>query len=208
MTPMPDGTPRPSAGDESLLPPQDEAPASNLSSEDQIRFYLELYNTAVDVQKHFNDIEWKIRGLALTVATFALGAAGVAADKGTTFGPISLSAAVLLLGLMLWYAFYYVDRHWYHPLLKAAVKQGTVYEAELARHLPLANMTALITAESPQKASWIIRWLSGAKLPDKKMHSDNKLKWFYIIGAVTLLLAAIGLQVAACLPSGTPPTAP
>lgn len=180
-----------------IEPEADFPDSSPLAPEDSVRFYLDLYKTAIDVQKHFNDIEWKIRGLALTVATFALGAAGVAAQSGTSVGPVSLAAAVLLLGLTLWYAFYYVDRFWYHPLLKAAVTQGIVYEKELARYLPLANMTALITARSAQKAPWMIRKLSGANSADKKMHSDNKLRWFYLVGAATLLTAALGLQFVA-----------
>ena len=63
--------------------------------------------------------------LALTVATFALGAAGVAAKDGTRIGYPSLGSLVPVIGLLLWYAFYFVDRVWYHPLLKGAVDTGT-----------------------------------------------------------------------------------
>lgn len=178
-----------------------DCPIVALSPEDTVRFYLDLYKTSIDVQKHFNDIEWKIRGLALTVATFALGAAGVAAQRGTTVGPVSLAAGVLLLGLMLWYAFYFVDRYWYHPLLKGAVDQSRIYEQELARYLPLANMTGLISERSAQEASWLLRTLSGTKSLDQKMHSDDKLRWFYRVGALTLLTGAMGLQIVAMIPT-------
>lgn len=168
--------------------------------QDATRFYLDLYKTTVDTQKHFNDIEWKIRGLALTVATFALGAAGVAVDKQVVIGPVSVATGVLLLGLLLWYAFYYVDRYWYHPMLSKAVEQGQVYEAELARYLPLANMTRLISEGSPQDANRFMRWASGvSKESDGKMHSEHKLKWFYRIGGTALATAAVGLQVGVCL---------
>ena len=96
-----------------------------LKPEDSLKYYIELWKSSVDVQKHFNDIEWRIRGLALTVATVALGAAGVAAKEGTRMGPISLGSMVLVLGLILWYAFYYVDRYWYHPLLKGLFTEGS-----------------------------------------------------------------------------------
>ena len=54
-----------------------------LSDDDKVPFYLDMWKQTVTVQQHFNDIEWRIRGLALTVLTFALGAAGVASKDST-----------------------------------------------------------------------------------------------------------------------------
>ncbi|MGA4669585.1 hypothetical protein ACPCG0_07300 [Propionibacteriaceae bacterium Y1923] len=160
------------------------------------------------MQKHFNDIEWRIRGLALTAATFALGAAGVAAQSGTRFGPISLAGGILFLGLLLWYAFYYVDRYWYHPLLKAAVAEGTQLEKIVARFLPGAGLTAGITARSPQPANAWVRFFGWRRCHKKEvgpegtaylMHSDHKLRWFYAVGAYALTAAAVSLQVVAVI---------
>ena len=169
-----------------------------------------MWKTSVDVQKHFNDIEWRIRGLALTAATFALGAAGVAAKDGTRYGPVSLGAMILVLGLILWYAFYYVDRYWYHVLLKAAVREGTMFEEAIARYLPEAHMTKGITASSRLEVSWFMGFLAGRSGTQKDgklryMHSDHKLRWFYRVGGFAILLAAIGLEVASLLtPHVTP----
>lgn len=179
-----------------------------------MKSYIELWKVAIDVQKHFNDIEWRIRGLALTAATFALGAAGVAAKDGTRFGPVSLGATILLLGLLLWYAFYYVDRFWYHPLLKAAVAEGTEFEKGIARFLPGVSLTAGITHRSPQPANLAVRLLGwglchqvdevdALDSPDAKsgkrymMHSDHKLRWFYAVGAYALAAAAVALEIVA-----------
>ncbi|VEP38997.1 MULTISPECIES: hypothetical protein [Tessaracoccus] len=182
-----------------------------LRPEDSLKYYIELWKSSVDVQKHFNDIEWRIRGLALTVATFALGAAGVAAKDGTRMGPISLGSMVLVLGLILWYAFYYVDRYWYHPLLRAAVKEGEIFELAIAQYLPEAHMTQGITANSPQPASRWMRVLAGsagyAKSDDPNpepgheyvMKSDHKLRWFYRVGAFALSLAALALEIVALI---------
>lgn len=197
-----------------------EAPASSptgsrqpLTLHEELSHYVQLWKTSVEVQQHFNDIEWRIRGLALTVATFALGAAGVAAKDGTRIGLISLGSLVLILGLLLWYAFYFVDRYWYHPLLKGAVDSGTGYEQAIKRHLPEANMTATITERSSQPVGRFVRFVAGRKGFVEKdgkhvMHSDQKLRWFYRVGSFTFVLGAIALQIAAMVPAADNPPPP
>ena len=44
-----------------------------LSPNEALGHYVSLWKTSVEVQQHFNDIEWRIRGLAVTVATSHLG---------------------------------------------------------------------------------------------------------------------------------------
>lgn len=55
-----------------------------MDDEDRVKHYIELWKQTVAVQQHFNDIEWRIRQLALTALTFALGAAAVAARERTS----------------------------------------------------------------------------------------------------------------------------
>ena len=95
--------------------PSDAITPTGLTRDQQVGHYIDMWKLSVEVQMHFNDIEWRIRGLALTVATFALGAAGVAAKDGTRVAGVSLGSLVIVIGLLLWYAFYFVDRVWYHP---------------------------------------------------------------------------------------------
>lgn len=178
----------------------------SLTTNEALGHYISLYKTSVDAQQHFNDIEWRIRGLALTAATFALGAAGVAAREGSTIGPVSLGSAVLILGLFLWYAFYFVDRFWYHPLLKGAVKGGTELEAAIRRHIPEACMTEQITAQSKLPIGRRLAFLAGKKGwssndGQRIMHSDHKLRWFYRVGTFAFLIGAAALQVATHWPS-------
>jgi len=171
-----------------------------LTLNEQVGHYVDMWKQSLEVQQHFNDIEWRIRGLALTVATFALGASGWAAKDGTTVFHLSLGSLIVLLGLLLWYAFYFVDSAWYHPLLKAAVDQGTMIEDEIRKTLPEAGMTRAITAGSVYRPSKVVRWLSRS---GPEMHSKDKLVWFYKIGAAALLIAAIGLQAGSMLASPT-----
>lgn len=176
-----------------------EKPAEELTRNEQVSHYIDLYKQSVSVQMHFNDIEWRIRGLALTAATFSLGAAGVAAKDGTHVGGVSFGTVVLAIGLLLWYAFYFVDQAWYHPLLKAAVDNGTAIEKEISKSLPQANMTATITENSGYQTKRVVRFLSRKE----SMRSADKLVWFYKVGATALALAAIALQMGAML--GTSP---
>lgn len=191
-----------------LEPRKVQPPGGGLTANEAVGHYISLWKASIEVQQHFNDIEWRIRGLALTVATFSLGAAGVAARDGTTIGPISLGSAVLVLGLLLWYAFYFVDRFWYHPLLKGAVKEGSEFEEAIRAHLPEAHMTAGITASSRLPIGWGLSFLAGKKGWSKEndqrvMHSDHKLRWFYRVGMLAFLLGAVALQLAVWLP-GSP----
>jgi hypothetical protein len=177
---------------------QSDINSSDLTEDRRLSHYVDMWKQSVETQQHFNTIEWQIRGLALTVATFALGASGWVAKDGSAIGPISLGAVAALAGLILWYAFYFVDRHWYHPLLKAAVEHGSVIEDEIKKSLPQAGMTRTITARSAYKPRGIVRLLSRMKKGDE-MHSDDKLAWFYKIGGFALVLAVLGLQIAALL---------
>lgn len=105
----------------------------DLTVDQRTSHYVEMWKQSVETQQHFNNIEWQIRGLALTVATFALGASGWVAKDGNTIGPMSLGAVAALAGLIVWYAFYFVDRYWYHPLLKAAVDHGSIIHCDRKR---------------------------------------------------------------------------
>lgn len=190
---MTDDDPGTSIDEEGAAGPVGEGSPERLTRDQEIGHYIDMWKQAVEVQMHFNNIEWRIRGLALTVATFALGAAGVAAKDGTRVGWFSLGALVIVIGLVLWYAFYFVDRIWYHPLLKASVDRGGKIEDEIKKTLPQAGMTADITAGSTYTTRGIVRVISRRK----QMHSDDKLVWFYKVGAFALALAAIAFQVGA-----------
>jgi hypothetical protein len=178
-----------------------------LSDDERCSGYIDLWKQTVEVQQHFNDLEWRIRGLALTAATFALGASAVAAKDGTKFFGISLGSGVLVAGLILWLGFYFVDRYWYHPLLIGSVRHGEKLEDELQAYLPIAGLTKDITAASHIKPPRGLGRVAG-KNPDKTLRSEEKLRIFYWIGATTLILAAGFLQLAGCSSSNSPEPKP
>lgn len=140
---------------EPLSPAQPESPDSpNMTEKERATLYVEMWKQTITVQQHFNDIEWRIRGLALTAATFSVGAAGLAVNNGH---PLP-GAVILVVGLVLWYAFYFVDRYWYHPLLIASVMQGHKVETKIEEcGLPDAALTKAISAGSPINRPKLIR---------------------------------------------------
>lgn len=171
--------------DQLLSPPK-------LTDADRLQGYLEMWKQTVTVQQHFNEICWKIRGLALTALTFTLGAASLTATAkerpvALTVGELEVdsSALTVCVGLLVWLAFFFVDASWYHRLLKASVDHGAALEQEVRTYLPKSGLTAAISAGSPSRLLWSRR----------AMRSTHKLRAFYwVIAALLFVLAAI-LQI-------------
>lgn len=143
---------------------------------------IEIWKTIVDVQKHFNELEMRIRNVAVTVLAAFLAAAGYTMKEnlhvqlGT--GDMSLTSLVLMGGVLVWLAFYGMDRFWYHRLLIGAVNQGLVAENALAADYPEIRLTKAIGDESPVS---LFGW---------KIRSSRKIDIFYLLIAGLLVLAA------------------
>lgn len=163
-----------------------------------IPHYLEMWKQTIAVQQHFNDISWRIRGLALTALTAALGVAAVAARDKSAIGlfdwDIQLSSSILFFGLILWISFYFVDQVWYHRLLIGAVKHGEALEEALRERLPEAGLTQSVSLNSPYRMKFGV---GRFQTPEIKIHSSAKMRIFYLIGGITLLILAIALQAGA-----------
>lgn len=169
---------------------------SLLTSNDRAKLYVEMWKQTVDVQEHFNDIEMRIRTAAITILTFVLGGASLALPQGTQVSLWShhpqLASLVLVMGALLWAAFYFVDQWWYHPLLLGAVKHGETLECELQTYLPKAGLTLEISKSSPFPLvlgfrSWKYK---------HEVHSKHKMTIFYGAIFTLLLVSAVGLQFA------------
>jgi hypothetical protein len=181
-----------------------KSPATVLTDNERVGHYIEMWKQATQVNQHFNEIEWRIRGLALTVATFSIGAAGVASREGAAVWGVSVGSLLLVVGLVLWYAFYFVDLAWYHQLLRASVGQTETIEREITKVLPVGGHATAITAGSAYQPNALIQLLSRRKT----MHSTDKLKWFYRVGAFALVLVAVGLQLFSMQTEPKPDPAP
>jgi len=151
-----------------------------MSATDENR--IEIWKTIIDVQKHFNELEMRIRNVAVTVLAAFLAAAGFTMKENLHvtlwIGRVSLTSLVLLGAALCWLAFYGMDRFWYHRLLIGSVKQGLVAEDALAVTYPEIRLTKAIGDESPiQIGSW-------------QVHSSRKIDIFYWLIALLLLAGA------------------
>ena len=168
-----------------------------MTKQEKVGFYIELWKQTVDVQKHFNDIELRIRGLALTVLTFVLGGASLAIRDNATVimfgGHFQLGSLILFLGIVLWLTFYFVDQVWYHRLLIGAVVHGEALEDEIKRALPAAGLTKAITKNSPYTIR--VRFFRKT-LWSAEIHSTMKIRIFYFTVAAILVVSGILLQLA------------
>lgn len=146
---------------------------------DEEKALLEVWKVTVDVQKHFNDLSMRVRNIAITVFGALLAAAGYALkDESvvTIFDrSFPLTAWILLAALMCWLAFYLMDLHWYHRLLRGAVRHGETVEAALQHRLPEVGLTKAIDAASP---------IYG-------LRASHRLTLFYGLFGLVLLVATL-----------------
>jgi FMN phosphatase YigB (HAD superfamily) len=141
---------------------------------------IEVWKKAVDVQQHFNDLELRIRNYALTVLGGLFAVIGFAIKEHVyRWGLVG----VLVAALVLLYAFYFMDRHWYHRLLLGSVSQGSFIENRYRKSFPEMGLTTAIGISSPADVWW---WPG-------KLRSERRAFLFYLIIASSLLVMLISM---------------
>jgi hypothetical protein len=157
----------------------------DLSTTERVKLLVEIWKKTVDVQQHFNDLELRIRNFAVTVLAAVFGAAGIGIREKLFISvhgfTTPLAVWFLTAGLLAWFAFYFMDRWWYHKLLYGAVNHGTKLESHLQAVLQgFPTLGQDIGESSPiNVGGWRIR-------------SPSKIDLFY--GSTGLLLV-IGMIV-------------
>src|SRR5690349_7942251 len=142
------------------------------------KLQVEAWKVTIDVQQHFNDIEMRIRALAVTLLTAIFGAAALAVRDGTTLHigglHLNFAAAILAIGLITWMLFYLMDELWYHRLLRGSVNHGNVLEGILGDEF---RLTGRISEASPFELPRFKK-RDGTK---RKVSSTWKIRIFYWI---------------------------
>ena len=161
------------------------------------RDLISIWKTIVEAQEHFNDLELRIRGMAITIIGVLLGAVAFAVREDLTLragGHEFPAAAFLILTAFLTVpAFWMMDRLWYHRLLQGAVTAGTRIEDSLSVVMPEIGLGKAISEASPATVLW--KW---------KIRSTRKIDLFYgVIGVVLLILFAVFLFVVSAVSDGT-----
>ena len=127
-----------------------------MTDKEKAELQLKAWEKTVEVQEHFNDISLRIRNLFVTLlaATIAIVGYGVKA-AGSSTTPVLLNELirpymplVTLLGLFICFAFWFLDRLWYHRLLRGAVGMGQDLEAALRPAIGDIGLTTRISKES------------------------------------------------------------
>lgn len=155
---------------------------------DEMGAQVEIWKKIIDVQQHFNDLELRIRNFALIVTGAFLGLGGYAIKDGgfaSIGGHLIASAALIVVASLLpLFAFYLMDRLWYHRLLDGSVKAGEKAEEKLTSLGLAVNLGSQISKASP------------FTLPvfKKKVHSRHKMDGFY--GLLALAIGALSFTLA------------
>lgn len=153
-------------------------------SEDDKKNIIEIWKNVVETQRHFNDIEIRIRNFAITIFTFFLAGIGFCIKENVIISKFGFSfpfaSLVSLIGVVVIFAIFFMDKHWYHRLLEASVSQGIIIEKSLSSIYPQINLTTIIKSKSPIKFF--------KKFPFE-LHSAGKLRLFYLLLAIPFLVS-------------------
>lgn len=171
----------------------------NENTEKELENLIKIWDRTIDVQKHFNDIELKIRQLAITVSGLLLGGI-ITASKLNLSENSNLIPIGFLITAIIWIVFYFMDKYWYHPLLKGSVYAGIELESQISSKLNFKGLTKHIGEKSPINNKLRIKIFKNMPILEvfakEKLHSDDKMDIFYISIILALLLAFI---VTSCL---------
>lgn len=151
---------------------------------------IEMWKTAVDVQKHFNEIEMRIRGLFVSMVLALAAAQGFLMEKELAFeqGRIAIlyATCIPLLGILGTYLFYFMDKHWYHRLLIGAVLHAIKIEKKYEAELPELGLSRSIgDASPPELKGWFVKLIAYIVVspssygPNGELRSDGKIEIFY-----------------------------
>jgi hypothetical protein len=166
---------------------------------------LEAWKTIVGVQMHFNDIGMRIRGLFVTILLALFASIGFLLDKQLSLqiGPINIQFATIvpIFGVFVTMLFYFMDRYWFHRLLKGSVNHAIEIEKRYRDQLPEIGLSDQIGKESFFKPTGIL-WLASKLFvrhkgfrKDGLIHSDGKLELFYKPMMIVLLLTSLLLAM-------------
>lgn len=146
---------------------------------ENISSIIEIWKKVVDAQQHFNEIELKIRNLAVTIYTFLLGGIGYCISNEIEIKGFSAASLLAFIGVFTIFAFFYMDKYWYHRFLKGAGKTVGDIEKKWNKILPELNLSTQIRIEGHKG------------LFCNNTNSDKKYYFFY--GLLLFPLLAIGI---------------
>ena len=147
---------------------------------DNAKSILVVWEKAIDLQMHFNEMCMNLRRTAMSTLGALLATSAIAFRFGgqILISGKSVSIAIIFLGIafFVWMSFYFMDRYWYHALLRATVSyaEGLSDPAHKAGLTVSLDMSAQIRQANHKSLN-----MSGA----------GKINLFYWLVAAVLLAA-------------------
>jgi hypothetical protein len=151
-----------------------------MTDDERAKLLVEAWKKTVDVQQHFNDIEMRVRNLALTILGAVVAFAKFLDLRGEGAAAVLPQGFLFIALVVLIAAFWFMDKHWYHRLLMGAVMEGAALEKALNDLGVPITLGTNISAQSPIT---IFR---------RRMHSSFKVDLFYLVLGTMGFLAAGG----------------
>jgi hypothetical protein len=107
-------------------PYMDKESTNNVNISDVI----EAWKKTIEVQQHFNEIEMKIRSLAITFLAAIVTASGfmIKESKKSDFLDNTQMNIFIIGAIVILLLFWMMDRLWYHKLLRGSVECGSKLE--------------------------------------------------------------------------------
>ena len=153
----------------------------SIDSEQDAKNAIEIWKKCVDVHQHFNDLELRIRNIAITVVGALIAAVSFTYQQRLeiSLGDWHLPAGVGLIAaaIFAWGGFFLMDRFWYHILLKGAVDHSAKIEKQFRDIIPGIDLGATISQAS-----------SNVTLFGMRVSSNRRLELFYGLGVFLLIL--------------------
>jgi len=144
---------------------------------------MKSWEKTIDVQMHFNNIELQIRNYTLTIFTAIIAGIGYLLKEKydiIVMGYIfPSSAAAALIGLIIMCAFYFMDKYWYHALLK-----GSVLHAVAIERIIIDPALKLSTAIGDSSKVKLLGWV---------LDSNKKYYFFYYPLIIIFLVLYLAL---------------
>jgi phosphoglycolate phosphatase len=177
-------------------------------SDENKKQIIDIWKAIVEVQRHFNDIEMRIRSMFVTVLVALIASIGFLLDKKLAFPlwifNVQFATIVPLVGAVATCLFYFMDRYWYHRLLVGSVNHAIEIERKYRDDIPELSLSDAIGKESPYKPRGrLIRFVAWLVVRESRyrthgdLHSDAKIELFYkpiiyLLVAATVVIALMG----------------
>jgi aryl carrier-like protein len=174
----------------------DEPTAKREANDQVMELTLDAWKQTVSVQMHFNDLEMRIRSLAITIMGALLAATAVAIDRELFFSFFgwTISGAVLILAAaaIAMLNFFIMDGLWYHRLLVGASTEALRLESRLRKQGLDIQLTSALNRESPVYIRF--PWSQSTR---RQLRSRHKIKLFYglLITIVCVVLLSVLVTV-------------